>query len=62
MPVSEHDSLARRPTDGYIIGSDNVNEQLDVSVGQILGCHLLSFLSLGLQRSFGFGQLEKVYS
>lgn len=55
-------SLALKPADWDIISPDDVNKQLDVSVRQILGRHLLSFFPLRFQWSFWFSQLEKVYS
>ena len=55
-------SLALWPTDGDVVGPDDVNQQLDVSIRQILSRHLLSFFPLRFQWSLGFSQLEQVNS
>lgn len=62
LVVSTQCSLVLGSSDRDVIGSDNVDQQFDVSVREILGRHLLSLLPLRLQRPFGLSQLEEVYS
>lgn len=55
-------SLALRPSYGDVVASDDVDQDFNVSVGQILSGHFLPLFPLRLQRPPGFSQLEQVYS